>query len=65
MISQKSCFANRELNGSLKVKNCSTLQKYSGTMKKISGARITNVYGSAAEAHAQRYYGLVREIGIR
>ena len=31
-------------------------------IKAISGARITNVYGTAAEAHAVRYYGLVRSM---
>ena len=31
-------------------------------IKAISGARITNVYGTAAEAHAERYYGLVRNM---
>lgn len=39
-----------------------TLRANSGTMKAINGGRITNVYGSAAEAHAKRYYGLVREM---
>lgn len=37
-----------------------TLRQNSGTMKAINGARITNVNGSAAEKHAERYYGLVR-----
>lgn len=31
-------------------------------MKAINGARITNVNGSAAEKHAERYYGLVRSM---
>lgn len=43
-------------------KNDFTLQANNGTMKAINGARITNVYGSAAESHAERYYGLVREM---
>jgi hypothetical protein len=32
------------------------------TLKAISGARITNPNGSAAQAHAERYYGLVRSM---
>ena len=31
-------------------------------MKAINGARITNINGSAAEKHAERYYGLVRSM---
>lgn len=41
-------------------KNDFTLRQNSGTMKAINGARITNINGSAAEKHAERYYGLVR-----
>ena len=32
------------------------------TIKAISGARITNQFGAAAKAHADRYYGLVRSM---
>ena len=39
-----------------------TLKANSATMKAISGARITNITGSAAERHAERYYGLVRSM---
>lgn len=39
-----------------------TLQANRGTMKAINGARITNISGSAAEKHAERYYGLVRSM---
>lgn len=39
-----------------------TIQENHGTIKAVSGARITNVYGSAAEAHAEKYYGLVRSM---
>lgn len=43
-------------------KNDFTFRKNNGTMKAINGARITNTYSSAARAHADRYYGLVREM---
>ena len=43
-------------------KNDFTLQANSDTMKAINGARITNINGSAAEKHAERYYGLVRSM---
>lgn len=39
-----------------------TTKQISGTMKSVSGARITNPYGKAAEEHAERYYGLVRSM---
>ena len=39
-----------------------TLRQKSSTMKAINGARITNINGSAAEKHAERYYGLVRSM---
>ena len=39
-----------------------TLQSNRGIIKAVSGARITNVYGSAAEKHAEKYYGLVRSM---
>ena len=45
-----------------KYENDFTSRENSGTMKAISGARITNINGSAAEAHAERYYGLVRKM---
>lgn len=32
------------------------------TMKAVTGARITDPEGSAADAHAERYYGLVRSM---
>ena len=32
------------------------------TIKAVSGARITNQFGTAAKAHADRYYGLVRSM---
>lgn len=32
------------------------------TIKAISGARITNIESTAARAHAERYYGLVRSM---
>ena len=47
---------------STQYENDFTLRANSGTMKAISGARITNVNGSAAEKHAERYYGLVRSM---
>lgn len=43
-------------------KNDFTFRKNNGTMKAINGARITNTYSPAARAHADRYYGLVREM---
>ena len=43
-------------------KNDFTLQANSGTIKAVNGARITNINGSAAEKHAERYYGLVRSM---
>ena len=39
-----------------------TLRANNATMKAINGARITNITGSAAEQHAERYYGLVRSM---
>lgn len=39
-----------------------TTKQISGTIKSVSGARITNPYGRAAEEHAERYYGLVRSM---
>ena len=39
-----------------------TTKQISGTIKSVSGARITNPYGKAAEEHAERYYGLVRSM---
>ena len=39
-----------------------TLRANSATMKAINGARITDITGSAAEKHAERYYGLVRSM---
>lgn len=32
------------------------------TIKAVSGARITNIESTAAKAHAERYYGLVRSM---
>lgn len=43
-------------------KNDFTSQANNATMKAINGARITNINGSAAEKHAERYYGLVRSM---
>lgn len=39
-----------------------TSEENRGTIKAISGGRITNTYSPAARAHAERYYGLVREM---
>jgi hypothetical protein len=39
-----------------------TSEENRGTIKAINGARITNTYSPAARAHAERYYGLVREM---
>lgn len=39
-----------------------TFPENHATMKAINGARITNINGTAAEAHAERYYGLVRKM---
>ena len=36
--------------------------KNSDTIKAVSGGRITNQYGKAANEHAERYYGLVRSM---
>lgn len=49
-------------NAATQYKNDFTLRKKSSTMKAINGARITNINGSAAEKHAERYYGLVRSM---
>lgn len=42
--------------------NSFTSKDDNATIKAVSGARITNVYGTAAEKHAERYYGLVRSM---
>lgn len=39
-----------------------TTKQIGGTIKTVSGARITNPYGKTAEEHAERYYGLVRSM---
>ena len=42
--------------------NIFTSEENRGTIKAVSGGRITNTYSPAARAHAERYYGLVREM---
>jgi len=39
-----------------------TTKENVGTIKAVSGARITNPFSEAAKEHANRYYGLVREM---
>lgn len=39
-----------------------TSEENRSTIRVISGGRITNTYSPAARAHAERYYGLVREM---
>lgn len=39
-----------------------TSEENRSTIRAISGGRITNTYSPAARAHAERYYGLVREM---
>lgn len=53
---------NRSVSSSV----TAALKKYSNadrtTVRIVSGARITNVYGKTAREHAKRYYGLVRSM---
>jgi hypothetical protein len=39
-----------------------TTKENSGTIKMVSGARITDQFGKPATQHAERYYGLVRSM---
>ena len=54
--------AARAKAGAKEYENDFTGAENRAIIKAISGARITNVYGTAAEAHAERYYGLVRNM---
>lgn len=46
----------------IKRKNSVANAENDGIIKAVSGGRITNPYGKAATAHAERYYGLVRSM---
>lgn len=59
---EKSGFNWKHAKAAECYKNDFTSQANNATIKAINGARITNVNGSAAEKHAERYYGLVRSM---
>lgn len=54
--------ASRAVGAAKRYKTDFTGAQNDATMKAVSGARITDQYGDAAQNHAERYYGLVRSM---